>query len=191
MSAQLNAELNHNTKFYGGINLKALVFGADGYEDVELIYPYHRLKEEGITTHVASMKKGIITGKHGIPTEVDVAFKDVNPANYDILVISGGRGPEKMRLDKDALEITRYFFKENKPVAAICHGPQVLISAGVIKGRKATCWPGIRDDIIAAGALYEDKEVVIDGNLVSSRSPDDLHAFGREMIAICKHLLKK
>jgi protease I len=149
------------------------------------------LKEEGITTHVASMKKGTITGKHGIPMEVDVAFKDINPADYDILVISGGRGPEKMRLDKDALEITKHFFNEKKPVAAICHGPQVLVSAGVIKGRKATCWIGIRDDIIAAGAYYEDKEVVVDGNLVSSRSPDDLYAFGREMIAICNHLLQK
>ncbi len=140
------------------------------------------MKEEGIAIHVASMKKGPITGKHGYQIDADIAFKDVIPANYDILVISGGRGPEKMRLNKDALEIVKYFFKENKPVAAICHGPQVLISAGVIKGRKATCWPGIRDDIIAAGALYEDREVVIDGNLVSSRSPSDLYAFGREMI---------
>lgn len=166
--------------------MKALVFGADDFEDLELFYPYHRLKEEGITTHVASMKKGQIKGKHGYEINADVAFKDINPADYDILVISGGKGPEKMRLDESALEIARYFFKENKPVAAICHGPQVLVSAGVIKGRKATCWIGIRDDIIAAGALYEDKEVVIDGNFVSSRSPDDLHAFGREMIKLLK-----
>ena len=144
------------------------------------------MKEEGITTHVASINKGPITGKHGYEINVDVAFRDVNPADYDILVISGGKGPEKMRLDKDALEITRYFFKEKKPVAAICHGPQVLISAGVIKGRKITCWLGIRDDIIAAGALYEDREVVIDENLVSSRSPADLYAFGREMIKLVK-----
>ena len=144
------------------------------------------MKEEGITTHVASINKGAITGKHGYEINVDVAFRDVNPADYDILVISGGKGPEKMRLDKDALEITRYFFKEKKPVAAICHGPQVLISAGVIRGRKITCWLGIRDDIIAAGALYEDSEVVIDENLVSSRSPADLYAFGREMIKLLK-----
>ncbi len=149
------------------------------------------MKEEGITTHVASMKKGKIKGKYGYDVEVDIAFKDVNPEDYDILVISGGKGPEKMRLDKDALEITKHFFEKNKPVAAICHGPQVLVSAGVIKGRKATCWIGIRDDIIAAGALYEDSEVVIDGNFVSSRSPDDLYAFGREMIAICNHLSQK
>lgn len=132
------------------------------------------------------MKKGPIKGKQGYEINADVAFKDINPADYQILVISGGKGPEKMRLDESALEITRHFFKENKPVAAICHGPQVLVSAGVIKGRKATCWIGIRDDIIAAGALYEDKEVVIDGNFVSSRSPDDLHAFGREMIKLLK-----
>jgi protease I len=166
--------------------MKALIFGADGFEDVELIYPYHRLKEKGITTHIASMKTGPIIGKHGYEINADIAFKDVNPADYNILVISGGKGPEKMRLDEDALAITRYFFKENKPIAAICHGPQVLVSAGVIEGRKATCWLGIRDDIVAAGALYEDCEVVIDRNLVSSRSPDDLYAFGREMIKLLK-----
>ena len=166
--------------------MKALIFGADGFEDVELIYPYHRLLEKGITTHIASMKTGPIIGKHGYEINADIAFKDVNPADYNILVISGGKGPEKMRLDEDALAITRYFFKENKPVAAICHGPQVLVSAGVIKGRKVTCWLGIRDDIVAAGALYEDCEVVIDRNLVSSRSPDDLYAFGREMIKLLK-----
>lgn len=166
--------------------MKALVFGADGFEDLELFYPYHRLKEEGITTHVASIEKGPIKGKQGYQIDVDITFKDVNPADYDILVISGGKGPEKMRLNKDALEIVKHFFKENKPVASICHAPQVLISAGVIKGRKATCWIGIRDDVIAAGAQYEDSEVVVDGNLVSSRNPGDLFAFGREMIKLLK-----
>lgn len=144
------------------------------------------MKEEGINTHVASMRKGPIKGKHGYEIEADIAFKDVNPADYDILVISGGKGPEKIRLDEDALEIARHFFKENKPVAAICHGPQVLVSAGVIKGRKATCWIGIRDDLIAAGALYKDNEVVVDGNFISSRSPADLYAFGREKIKLLK-----
>lgn len=136
---------------------------------------------------MASLEKGPITGKQGYKIEADIAFKDINPADYDILVIAGGKGPEKMRLDENALEIVRHFFKENKPVASICHAPQVLISAGVIKGRKITCWIGIRDDVMAAGALYEDKEVVIDGNLVSSRNPGDLYAFGREMIKIIKH----
>lgn len=132
--------------------------------------------------HVASIRKGHIRGKHGYEIEADIAFGDVDPAGYAILVIAGGKGPEKIRLDKDALRITKHFFEENKPVAAICHGPQVLISAGVIKGRRATCWIGVRDDLIAAGALYEDSEVVVDGNLVTSRHPFDLHAFGREML---------
>jgi protease I len=166
--------------------MKALIFGADGFEDVELIYPYHRLKEKGITTHIASMKTGPIIGKHGYEINADIIFKDVNPADYNILVISEGKGPEKMRLDEDALAITRYFFKENKPVVAIFHGPKVPVSAGVIKGRKATCWLGIKGDIVAAGALYEDCEVVIDRNLVSSRSPDHLYSFGREMIKLLK-----
>ncbi len=162
--------------------LKALVFGADGFEDVELIYPYHRLKEEGVDAQIVSMEKGNITGKHGYSVEADAAFRDIDPSKFDLLVISGGKGPEKMRLDESALEITRHFFKQNKPVAAICHGPQVLISAGVVSGRKATAWPGVIDDLKAAGARTEDREVVVDGNLVTSRSPKDLYAFGREMI---------
>jgi protease I len=111
--------------------LKALIFGADGFEDVELIYPYHRLKEEGVDTQIVSMEKGKITGKHGYSVEADAAFRDIDPSKYDLLVISGGKGPEKMRLDESALEITRHFFKQNKPVAAICHGPQVLIKVKI------------------------------------------------------------
>ncbi|TGC10760.1 type 1 glutamine amidotransferase domain-containing protein [Methanolobus halotolerans] len=164
--------------------MKALVFAADGFEDVELFYPYHRLKEEGVDARIASMEKGKITGKHGYSADVHVSFAEIDPDEYDILVISGGKGPEKMRLDDHALEITRHFFRENKPVAAICHGPQVLISAGVIQGRKATSWPGIIDDLKAAGAEIFDKEVVVDGNLVTSRSPHDLFAFGREMVRL-------
>ncbi|MCQ1534941.1 type 1 glutamine amidotransferase [Methanosarcina sp. KYL-1] len=166
--------------------MKAIIFGADGFEDLELFYPHQRLKEKGITVHVASMQKGPIRGKHGYEIAADLAFRDADPADYDILVIAGGKGPEKVRLDKAALEIVKHFFRENKPVAAICHGPQVLISAGVIKARKATCWIGIRDDLIAAGALYEDSEVVVDGNLVTSRQPFDLYAFGREMVRLLK-----
>ncbi len=164
--------------------MKALVFGADGFEDVELIYPYHRLKEEGVDAKIASLQRGTITGKHGYSVNVDLGFDEIDPAEYGLLVISGGKGPEKMRLDSNALDITRHFFKENKPVAAICHGPQLLISAGVIKGRKATSWPGVIDDLKAAGADIYDEEVVVDGNLITSRSPHDLFAFGREMMKL-------
>ena len=162
--------------------MKALILSADKFEDMELFYPLNRLKEEGITVKVASMKKGAITGEYGYSIDVDMTFGEVKPEEFDMLVLPGGKAPEKVRLDEKALDIARYFFRENKPVAAICHGVQTLISAGVIEGRKATCYIGIRDDLISAGALYEDREVVVDGNLVTSRHPRDLYAFGRELV---------
>jgi protease I len=164
------------------MQLKAVIISADNFEDVELFYPLHRLKEEGIAVEVASMKEGSITGKHGYPIHVDLTLAEVKPEEFDMLVLPGGRAPERVRLEEKALEIARYFFDKNKPVGAICHGVQVLISAGVIRGRKATCFIGIRDDLKSAGAQYEDKEVVVDGNLVTSRNPDDLYAFGRELV---------
>lgn len=162
--------------------MKVLVISADNFEDIELFYPLHRLKEEGVTVEVASMKEGAITGKHGYSIHVDLTLTEVKPEEFDMLVLPGGRAPERVRLEEKALEIAGYFFKENKPVGAICHGVQVLISAGVMRGRKATCFIGIRDDLKSAGARYEDKEVVVDGNLVTSRNPDDLYAFGRELV---------
>ncbi|MDJ1421733.1 MAG: type 1 glutamine amidotransferase domain-containing protein [Candidatus Methanoperedens sp.] len=166
--------------------MRALMISADNFEDLELFYPLYRLKEEGVTVKVASMREGKITGKHGYPVDVDLTLDEVKPDEFDMLVLPGGRAPEKVRLDKNALEIARFFFHQNKPVGAICHGVQTLISAGVIEGRRATCYIGIRDDLISAGAHYEDKEVVVDGNLITSRDPDDLPAFGRELIKILK-----
>jgi protease I len=153
---------------------------------MELFYPLNRLKEEGIKVKVASMKKGMITGEHGYSVDVDLTLDEVKPESFDILILPGGKAPEKIRLEEKALEIARFFFKENKPVGAICHGAQTLISAGLLKGRKATCYIGIRDDLISAGALYEDREVVVDRNLVTSRNPRDLYAFGRELMGKLK-----
>ncbi len=113
------------------------------------------------------MKKGKITGEYGYSIDVDMTFGEVRPEEFDMLVLPGGKAPEKVRLEEKALEIARHYFRENKPVGAICHGVQTLISAGVIDGRKATCYIGIRDDLKSAGALYEDREVVVDGNLVT------------------------
>ncbi len=162
--------------------MKALIISADNFEDMELFYPLHRLKEEGVAVKVASMKEGAITGKHGYSIHVDLTLAEVKPEEFDMLVLPGGRAPERVRLEEKALEVARYFFNENRPVASICHGVQILISAGVIRGRKATCFIGIRDDLKSAGAQYEDKEVVVDDNLVTSRNPDDLYAFGMELI---------
>lgn len=161
---------------------KALILCADGFEDSELLVPRYRLLEAGWKVDVAAPKKGVVTGKYGIPVEANLTITDVKPAGYDLLILPGGKGPETVRLEKGALDAVKMFFKENKPVAAICHGPQILISAGVLRGRRATSWIGIRDDLIAAGANYSDDEVVVDGNLITSRQPTDLPAFLREIM---------
>lgn len=163
--------------------MKALILVADGVEDSEFFYPYYRLREEDIAVDVASPDGKKIVGKHGYEFEPNLSFSEVNASAYDLLVLPGGKGPERVRLEPAAVDITKWMFEADKTVAAICHGAQVLISADVLHGRRATCWKAIRDDIKAAGAEYLDQEVVVDGNLVTSRSPDDLPAFCREMLA--------
>jgi protease I len=162
--------------------MKALIISADGFEDTELLVPYYRLREEGMDVHVASMKKSKIRGKHGYEVDVDKLLKDIHPDDYDLLLLPGGNAPEAIRKEKDALEIAKYFFQRNKPVSAICHGPQILITAGLLKGRHATCYKSVAQELSDTGAIYEDKEVVVDRNLVTSREPSDLPAFLRETI---------
>ena len=164
--------------------MKALIISADGFEDMEMFYPYYRLKEEGWQVDLAAPKTGTITGKHAYGVNVDYPLSGINPEGYDLLVIPGGKAPEEVRLDPDAISIVKHFFDKNKPVAAICHGPQVLVSAGVLDGRKATSWKGVKDDVIAAGAIFQDREVVVDGNLVTSRMPGDLPAFMQEVFKL-------
>lgn len=164
--------------------MKAIFLTADGVEDLEFFYPYYRLLEDGMDVDVAGPRVGHIQGKHGYSIPITMTFAEVDPNQYDLLVLPGGKGPETVRLDDDALRITREMFNAGKPVAAICHGAQILISAGLAKGRTATCWPGIKDDLIAAGAKFEDKEVVVDGNLITSRKPDDLPAFCRQILSV-------
>ncbi len=171
--------------------MKVLMFGADGFEDLELKYPLYRVREEGHDLTLAGVEKGVITGKHGYTAYVDTPFKKVDPSAYDILIIPGGKAPETVRQDKDALKIVRHFFENNKTVGAICHGIQVLISAGVVKGREVTCWKGVKDDAIAAGGKYYDEEVVVDGNLVTSRMPDDLPMFIRELHKVAHARMEK
>ncbi len=160
---------------------RALIIAADRFEDLELIYPFYRLEEAGWKVDIASHSKKTITGQRGYECKAGHAFKDVAADQYALLVIPGGKAPESVRLDKDAIKITQYFFKKNLPVAAICHGAQVLISAGVVKGRKLTCWKGIRDDVTAAGGDYRDCRVAEDQNLITSRFPDDLPYFMRDI----------
>ncbi|MFH1025949.1 MAG: type 1 glutamine amidotransferase domain-containing protein [Nitrospirota bacterium] len=166
--------------------MKALIISADNFEDTELLVPYYRLKEEGIEVDVASIKKGTIKGKHGYEVQADKALKEVNPDDYGILILPGGKAPETVRKDKNAIAIAKYFFQKNKPVSAICHGPQTLITAGLMKGRHATSYKSVAQEMKDSGALYEDKEVVVDGNLITSRQPSDLPAFMREIMKVIR-----
>jgi len=166
--------------------MKVLFLTADTFEDLELLYPVHRIKEEGHEVYIASNKEGTISGKHGYSVKVDMVFDEVDPDEFDALVLPGGRAPEIVRIYPKAVKIAKKMFETGKPVASICHGPQVLISAGVLKGRKGTCVVTIKDDLINAGAEYIDKEVVVDGNWVSSRHPGDLYAWMREFVKLLK-----
>jgi len=170
--------------------MKALILSADDFEDSELLIPYYRLKEEGIEAVIASVKKGKIKGKHGYAVDVNKTLKAVKPDDFDILILPGGKAPEALRNEEKALEIARHFFEMKKPVSAICHGPQILITAGLMAGRRATCYKSVAKEMKNAGAIYEDKEVVVDGNLVTSRQPSDLPAFMRETMKKIKKIRK-
>ncbi len=157
--------------------MKALIISADLFEDSELKIPYQSLGELGIHVDIASIKKGAIIGKHGFNVYATITLNEVDPKQYDILILPGGKSPSLIRQEEKALEIARYFFDHDKLVAAICHGPQILISAGVMEGRVATGYKSIAKELEDAGAIYKDEKVVIDRNLITSRQPSDLNAF--------------
>src|SRR6266545_5493823 len=120
--------------------MKILILSADNFEDSELLAPYYRFLEEGFAVDIASMGKGAITGKHGYEVKVNKTLDEVEPGEYDLLLLPGGKAPEAVRKQPAALDIAKHFFAANKPVAAICHGPQTLITAGLLKGKHVTCY---------------------------------------------------
>jgi len=167
--------------------MKALFISADGFDDAELLVPYYRFLEEGINVDIASMKKNEpIKGKHGFFVEVTKTLAEVRPDDYDILVLPGGDADEAVRKEEKAIDLARDFFIKGKPIAAICHGPQTLISAGLVKDKRVTGDTALIDEFAFAGAFYEFKEVVVDGNLVTSRRPSDLPAFMREVMKMVR-----
>lgn len=170
---------------------KAIVLTADKFEDMEVFFPIFRLLEEGWQVDVAAPKKIGLRGENGYSLMPDKTIDEVNPDNYDLLIIPGGSpngAPATVRKIKKALEITQSFFDKNKPVGSICHGPWTLADAGVIKGRKLTSYwhDGVPEDVKKAGGIWEDKEVVVDKNLVTSRWPMDLPTFMRELMKLLK-----
>jgi protease I len=169
-------------------NRNIAVLAANGFEESELTSPVERLKEEGATVHIISLEAGTIQGmKHDrewtVEIPVDKVLADARADDYQGLLIPGGvLNPDSLRKDEAALAFVKAFFEAGKPVAAICHGPQVLISAEVVAGRKLTSTKTIKIDLVNAGALWEDSEVVVDQGLVTSRSPKDLPAFNDKIV---------
>ena len=163
---------------------KILIISGDMCDDSELQYPYYRLLEAGFEVDIASKEKKPIVAKHYYKVEANLDIEEINPDNYDGLLLPGGLAPEKLRQIPKVLEVVREIFEAGKPVSSICHGQQILISSKVLKGKTATCYPGIRDDLINAGANYVNEQVVVDGNLVTSRRPEDLPYFMREFVKL-------
>ncbi len=154
--------------------MKILMLTGDNHDDSETLYPYYRFLEEGYTVDVAFSEKREICGKYHFKIMANKTYDEINVKDYDALFLPGGMAPEKLRVIPSVISLVREFNTANKPIGAICHGPQLMISAGILKDRNATCYPGIKDDIINAGALYTDEAAVRDGNLITSRRPCDL-----------------
>lgn len=168
-------------------NRTIAVLSESGFEEVELTEPVKRLKEEGATVHIISSKSGKIKAwdqdHWSIEVDVDKTISEANAEDYNGLLLPGGViNPDQLRVNEDALTFVKSFFADGKPVAAICHGPQTLINADVVQGRKLTSVKNISQDLINAGAIWSDEEVVVDQGLVTSRTPKDLPAFNDKIV---------
>jgi len=179
---------------------KVLILTGDAAESLEVMYPYQRLLEEGYDVQIAAPTKKKLhfvvhdfepgydtyTEKPGYSWNADLAFADVNPAEFAAVVIPGGRAPEYIRNNADCLRIVRHFFEQQKPVAQICHAAQVLLAAGVLKGRKTAAYPALEPDVRAGGAEFVNSEAVIDGQMISARAWPDHPAWMREFIRLLR-----
>jgi protease I len=161
---------------------RVLFFAAPLYEDLELWYPKIRLEEEGAATVVAGLGERSYQGKRGYPISPDTTVDQVSAGDFDALVIPGGYAPDILRRHQKVLDLTREIFQAGKPVAFICHAGWVPISAGIVRGKHGTSVGAIKDDLVNAGMLWEDSPVVVDGNMITSRTPADLGPFCRAII---------
>ncbi|MDW8360100.1 MAG: type 1 glutamine amidotransferase domain-containing protein [Candidatus Caldarchaeum sp.] len=152
------------------------------FEDLEFFYPLIRLKESGFEVEAVAPEKTVYTGKHGIKAEPQRIIDEAKVEDYEVLIIPGGWAPDRLRRNQKVVEFVKAFFNSGKTVAAICHGPQLLISAKVIKGFRLTSSSAVKDDVENAGGIYEDKPVVQDRNLITSRGPADLHLFMKAVV---------
>ena len=167
-------------------NKRVAVLATDGFEQSELTDPVNALKEAGATPEVVAPKEGEIRGwahtDWGTSVPVDVELDSADPERYEALLLPGGLfNPDQLRMNRKAVDFVRHFVERDKPIAAICHGPWTLIEADGVRGKKMTSYPSIRTDLVNAGAQWEDGEAVVDGTLLTSRSPGDLPAFNEKM----------
>lgn len=168
---------------------KVALLVTQGFEQVELTEPRERLRQAGAEPRIVSLKKDSVRAwnhsEWGDSFPVDDPIDGADPARFDALVLPGGvMNPDYLRLDHRAVDFARHFMEASKPVAAICHGPWLLIEAGVVRGRRLTSYPSLKTDLVNAGAHWTDEPVVVDGNLVTSRRPDDLEQFCHEMLRL-------
>lgn len=168
-------------------NKRVAILATEGFEQSELLEPRKALQEAGAETVVVSPKDGQIKGWNvtdwGTSVSVDLNLKEAKADDFDALLLPGGvMNPDKLRVDENAVQFVKAFFEQHKPVAAICHGPWLLVEAGVVHGRKLTSWPSLKTDIRNAGGEWTDQEVVTDHGLVTSRKPDDIPAFNKKLI---------
>jgi protease I len=155
------------------------------YEDLELQYPKYRLKEAGHDVHIIGPKKGeTYVGKHGYPQVAEYGAADVRADDYDLLIIPGGTSPDHMRRSEHMVKLARSFAQLRKPMAAICHGPWLMCSTDVLKGKRCTSYMSIVHDVINAGGKWVDEACVVDGNVITSRTPDDLPAFMKAILSL-------
>lgn len=164
---------------------KILLFAENGFEDSELIYPFYRFQEaKFIVNIVGPNAKTMYKGKQGLSIKSDLSPDDIKLDNFVAIVIPGGFAPDKMRINKKMVNLVRQSYENKKIIAAICHGPQLLIEAGIVKGKKMTSYISVSTDLKNAGATYINKSVVIDGNIITSRYPSDLPNFCMETIKL-------
>jgi protease I len=166
---------------------RVAILATHGFEQSELEVPRERVKQQGATVHVVSPESGTIRGWEikdwGRPVKVDVKLDNAHADDYDAIVLPGGQiNPDLLRIDEKALAFIRAFYDQKKVVAAVCHAPWLLIETGIIKGRRATSYKSIKTDVVNAGAKWEDREVVVDEGIITSRNPGDLEAFAKKII---------
>ena len=163
---------------------KILTLVEESFEDLELWYPVYRLREEGCIVDLAAPKAGLYHGKYGVPCQVDLTFADIDPNDYDGLLVPGGWAPDKLRRYPEVLDIVRTMNEQNKVIGEICHAGWVLISAGILKGKTVTSTVGIRDDMNNAGATWINVPSVVDGNIVSAQVPSSLPDYMKDYIKV-------